>query len=129
MTKHVLAAVGSPVDASAATAHGTLGAVEAVLGEALTSHILELRTRPAVGGTVARALVDHGWIVFTMVGGRLLTCSWWEPLRAMRIRRWGVINAPFKEAHLADAPTHWSTSRHCRLHRAIRATELGRSRS
>ena len=28
LTPHVLAAVGSPVDASAATAHGTLGAVE-----------------------------------------------------------------------------------------------------
>ena len=35
LTPHVLAAVGSPVDASAATAHGTLGAVEAVLDKDL----------------------------------------------------------------------------------------------
>ena len=34
LTPHVLAAVGSPIDASAATAHGTLGAAEAVLGRA-----------------------------------------------------------------------------------------------
>ena len=69
LTPHVLAAVGSPVDASAATAHGTLGAVEAVLEADLN------RASPgralvhgcgAVGGTVARHLVDHGWTVFTV---------------------------------------------------------------
>ena len=135
LTPHVLAAVGSPVDASAATAHGTLGAVEAVLGEALTT------AQPgralvhgcgAVGGTVARALVDHGWTVFTMDTQREragfrgatplpATCSWWEldldlllpcslsglidPSMAQALRARAVVpaaNAPFKEAHLAD---------------------------
>ena len=92
LTPHVLAAVGSPVDASAATAHGTLGAIEAVLGEALAD------ARPgralvhgcgAVGGTVARVLVAHGWTVFTVDVDRErasfagatplpLHCPWWE---------------------------------------------------
>ena len=92
LTPHVLAAVGSPVDASAATAHGTLGAVEAVLENKLKD------AKPgralvhgcgAVGGTVARHLVEHGWTVFTVdvhreragfVGATPLPldCPWWE---------------------------------------------------
>jgi leucine dehydrogenase len=69
LTPHVLAAVGSPVDASAATAFGTVGAVEAVLAESLTE------AKPgkalvhgcgAVGGTVAKTLIQHGWDVFTV---------------------------------------------------------------
>ena len=92
LTPHVLAAVGSPVDASAATAHGTLGAVEAVLGTELS------QANPgralvhgcgAVGGTVARVLVQMGWTVFTtdldksraiFPGSTALPndCPWWE---------------------------------------------------
>ena len=68
LTPHVLAAVGSTVDASAATAHGTLGAVEAVLGAELT-HAQPGRALVhgcgAVGSTVARTLVAHDWTVFT----------------------------------------------------------------
>ena len=69
LTPHVLAAVGSPVDASAATAFGTVGAVEAVLAQSLTE------AKPgralvhgcgAVGGTVAKTLIQHGWDVFTV---------------------------------------------------------------
>ena len=69
LTPHVLAAVGSNVDASAATAHGTLGAVEAVLGAELT-HAQPGRALVhgcgAVGSTVARTLVAHDWTVFTV---------------------------------------------------------------
>jgi leucine dehydrogenase len=69
LTPHVLAAVGSPVDASAATAFGTVGAVEAVLAQSLTE------AKPgralvhgcgAVGGTVAKTLIQQGWDVFTV---------------------------------------------------------------
>ena len=69
LTPHVLAAVGSPVDASAATAHGTLGAVEAVLGSDLSDAEpgrALVHGCGAVGGTVARTLVDNGWTVFTV---------------------------------------------------------------
>ena len=92
LTPHVLAAVGSPVDASVATAHGTLGAVEAVLGDALsdaTPGRALVHGCGAVGGTVARTLVDHGWTVFTMDINRKRaslrgatplpnSCPWWE---------------------------------------------------
>ena len=69
LTPHVLAAVGSPVDASATTAFGTVGAVEAVLAQSLA------KAKPgralvhgcgAVGGTVAKTLIQHGWDVFTV---------------------------------------------------------------
>ena len=69
LTPHVLAAVGSPVDASAATAFGTVGAVEAVLAQSL------MEAKPgralvhgcgAVGGTVAKTLIQQGWNVFTV---------------------------------------------------------------
>lgn len=62
-TPHVLAAVGSRIDPSACTAHGVLGALAAV------------RSRPgsalvhgcgAVGGVVARSLVEAGWRVWTV---------------------------------------------------------------
>ena len=92
LTPHVLAAVGSPVDASAATAHGTLGAVEAVLeknlNEASPGRAL-VHGCGAVGGTVARTLVEHGWTVFTvdlsreraaLPGATPLPkgCPWWQ---------------------------------------------------
>ena len=92
LTPHVLAAVGSPVDASATTAHGTLGAVEAVmekeLKDANPGRAL-VHGCGAVGGTVARHLVDHGWTVFTVDVNREragfdgatplpLNCPWWE---------------------------------------------------
>ena len=92
LTPHVLAAVGSPVDASAATAHGTLGALEAVL-EADLSDASPGRALVhgcgAVGGTVACTLVNHGWTVFTVdlsrdraaiPGATPLpgSCPWWE---------------------------------------------------
>ena len=135
LTPHVLAAVGSPIDASAATAHGTLGAVEAVLGETLATAEpgrALVHGCGAVGGTVARSLVDHGWTVFTMDHYRdrarfrgatplPANCSWWEldldlllpcsisglidqdMTEALRAR--AVVpaaNAPFHEAHLAE---------------------------
>ena len=92
LTPHVLAAVGSPVDASAATAHGTLGAVEAVLEKELkdaTPGRALVHGCGAVGGTVARHLVEHGWTVFTVdldrekagfPGATPLpdNCPWWE---------------------------------------------------
>ena len=69
LTPYVLAAVGSPVDASAATAHGTLGALEAIL-KADLRHASPGRALVhgcgAVGGIVARTLVNHGWSVFTV---------------------------------------------------------------
>jgi len=92
LTPHVLAAVGSPVDASAATAHGTLGAVEAVLRaeleQAPPGRVL-VHGCGAVGGTVARTLVQHGWTVFTvdlsreraaLPGATPLPkgCPWWQ---------------------------------------------------
>ena len=92
LTPHVLAAVGSPVDASAATAHGTLGAVEAVLGndlkDASPGRAL-VHGCGAVGGTVAKTLVAQGWTVFTvdlsreragLAGATPLptSCPWWE---------------------------------------------------
>ena len=92
LTPHVLAAVGSPVGASAATAHGTLGAVEAVLRaeleQAPPGRVL-VHGCGAVGGTVARTLVQHGWTVFTVDLSReraalpgatpLPTgCPWWQ---------------------------------------------------
>ena len=91
LTPHVLAAVGSPVDASAATAHGTLGALEAVLeadlGDAAPGRAL-VHGCGAVGGTVARTLVNHGWTVFTVDLSRERaaipgvtpldgSCPWW----------------------------------------------------
>ena len=92
LTPHVLAAVGSPVDASAATAHGTLGAVEAVLRaeleQAPPGRVL-VHGCGAVGGTVARTLVQPGWTVFTvdlsreraaLPGATPLPkgCPWWQ---------------------------------------------------
>ena len=92
LTPHVLAAVGSPVDASAATAHGTLGAVEAVLERQL-KHAKPGRALVhgcgAVGSTVARSLLEQGWTVLTVdlnheraaiPGARPLddSCPWWE---------------------------------------------------
>ena len=92
LTPHVLAAVGSPVDASAATAHGTLGAVEAVLRaeleQAPPGRVL-VHGCGSVGGTVARTLVQHGWTVFTvdlsreraaLPGATPLPkgCPWWQ---------------------------------------------------
>jgi len=135
LTPHVLAAVGSPVDASAATAHGTLGAVEAVLDKALND------AQPgralvhgcgAVGGTVARHLVEHGWTVFTVdldrekanvPGATPLpdSCAWWElnldlllpcsisglinAEMATALKTPAVVpaaNAPFQQPQLAD---------------------------
>jgi leucine dehydrogenase len=92
LTPHVLAAVGSPVDASAATAHGTLGAVEAVLSSDLkdaTPGRALVHGCGAVGGTVAKTLVEEGWTVFTvdlnreragLAGATPLppSCPWWE---------------------------------------------------
>ena len=92
LTPHVLAAVGSPVDASAATAHGTLGAVEAVLGHDLADAEpgrALVHGCGAVGGTVALTLANHGWTVFTVdlsrkrAGFKGATplpedCPWWE---------------------------------------------------
>ncbi|MCH9772616.1 MAG: glutamate dehydrogenase [Cyanobacteria bacterium] len=69
LTPHVLAAVGSPVDASAATAFGTVGAVEAVLAQSLTEATpgrALVHGCGAVGGTVAKTLIQHGWDVFTV---------------------------------------------------------------
>ena len=92
LTPHVLAAVGSPVDASAATAHGTLGAVEAVLRaeleQAPPGRVL-VHGCGSVGGTVARTLVQHGWTVFTVDLSRERAavpgatplpkgCPWWQ---------------------------------------------------
>jgi leucine dehydrogenase len=101
LTPHVLAAVGSPVDASAATAHGTLGAVEAVLGNDLKD------------ASPGRALV-HATPLPT-------SCPWWEvkvdltlPCSisglinsdiAAGMRTKAVVpaaNAPFQNAQLAD---------------------------
>lgn len=135
LTPHVLAAVGSPVDASAATAHGTLGALEAVLeadlcdappGRALVHGC------GAVGGTVARTLVNHGWTVFTVdlsrdraaiPGATPLpgSCPWWDlkldlllpcsisglinAEMAEALRTSAVVpaaNAPFQTPQLAD---------------------------
>ena len=92
LTPHVLAAVGSPVDASAATAHGTLGDVEAVLDSSLAAEEpgrALVHGCGAVGGTVARVLVQHGWTVFTVdlsperagfPGATPLPrdCPWWD---------------------------------------------------
>jgi leucine dehydrogenase len=69
LTPHVLAAVGSPVQASVATAHGTLGAIEAVLNAELhhaTPGRALVHGCGAVGGTIAQALVANGWTVFTI---------------------------------------------------------------
>ena len=92
LTPHVLAAVGSPVDASAATAHGTLGAVEAVLNaelkDAKPGRVL-VHGCGAVGGTVARTLARHDWTVFTVDLSRERAavpgatplpqgCPWWQ---------------------------------------------------
>jgi leucine dehydrogenase len=63
LTPHVLAAIGSQIDASSCTAHGTLGALEAVQrqpGRALVHGC------GAVGGVVARELIARGWTVFTV---------------------------------------------------------------
>ena len=92
LTPHVLAAVGSPVDASAATAHGTLGAVEAVLDQELKDASpgrALVHGCGSVGGTVASHLVALGWTVFTVdldrekasvPGATPLpeSCPWWE---------------------------------------------------
>ena len=136
LTPHVLAAVGSPVDASAATAHGALGAVEAVLSNdlsAATPGRALVHGCGAVGGTVARTLVDHGWTVFTVDLSRERAsfkgatplpqqCPWWEldvdlllpcsisglldaPMTAA-LRTKAVVpaaNAPFQEAKLAES--------------------------
>ena len=135
LTPHVLAAVGSPVDASAATAHGTLGAVEAVLEKDLKDASpgrALVHGCGAVGGTVARHLVDHGWTVFTVdldrekasfPGATPLSesCPWWElkldlvlPCSisglinvemATALRTPAVVpaaNAPFQQQQLAD---------------------------
>ena len=135
LTPHVLAAVGSPVDASAATAHGTLGAVEAALEQELKDASpgrALVHGCGAVGGTVARHLVEHGWTVFTVDVNREragfvgatplpLDCPWWE-LRldlllpcsisglitteiASALRVKSVVpaaNAPFQTPQLAD---------------------------
>jgi leucine dehydrogenase len=69
LTPHVLAAVGSPVDASSATAFGTIGAVEAVLKAGLdqaTPGRALVHGCGAVGGPVAKALIASGWKVFTV---------------------------------------------------------------
>lgn len=69
LTPHVLAAVGSPVDASSATAFGTIGAVEAVLKSSLetaTPGTVLVHGCGAVGGPVAKALIANGWTVFTV---------------------------------------------------------------
>ena len=63
LTPHVLAAIGSQIDASSCTAHGTLGALEAVQrqpGRALVHGC------GAVGGVVARELIARGWSVWTV---------------------------------------------------------------
>jgi leucine dehydrogenase len=62
-TPHVLAAVGSRIEASACTAHGTVGALEAVRshpGSALVHGC------GAVGSVVARELINRGWRVHTV---------------------------------------------------------------
>ena len=69
LTPHVLAAVGSPVDASSATAFGTIGAVEAVLQATLEQAPAGralVHGCGAVGGPVAQALIASGWQVFTV---------------------------------------------------------------
>ena len=91
LTPHVLAAV-SPVDASVATAHGTLGAVEAVLKAELANaqpgRVL-VHGCGAVGSTVAHSLALHGWTVFTVDLSRERAavpgttplphgCPWWQ---------------------------------------------------
>lgn len=135
LTPHVLAAVGSPVDASAATAFGTVGAVEAVLAESLTE------AKPgkalvhgcgAVGGTVAKTLIQHGWDVFTvdmdpkragLPGATPLppSSAWWEqeldlllpcsisglidPEMASAMQVKAIVpaaNAPFQQPEIAD---------------------------
>ena len=135
LTPHVLAAVGSPVDASAATAFGTVGAVEAVLAESLTE------AKPgkalvhgcgAVGGTVAKTLIQHGWQVCTvdmnperagLPGATPLPPSspWWEqeldlllpcsisglidPEMASALQVKAIVpaaNAPFQQPEIAD---------------------------
>ncbi|MFM7465098.1 MAG: Glu/Leu/Phe/Val dehydrogenase dimerization domain-containing protein [Cyanobium sp.] len=63
LTPHVLAAIGSQIDASSCTAHGTLGALEAVRhqpGSALVHGC------GAVGSVVARELITRGWTVHTV---------------------------------------------------------------
>ena len=135
LTPHVLAAVGSPVDASAATAHGTIGAVEAVLEadlQAAQPGRALVHGCGAVGGTVARTLVEHGWTVFTvdlsqeraMIPGATPLpqgCAWWQlkldlllpcsisglinDEMAASMRSTAVVpaaNAPFQRAQLAD---------------------------
>ena len=135
LTPHVLAAVGSPVDASAATAFGTVGAVEAVLAQSLTE------AKPgkalvhgcgAVGGTVAKTLIQHFWAVCTvdmnperagLPGATPLPPSspWWEqeldlllpcsisglidPEMASALQVKAIVpaaNAPFQQPEIAD---------------------------
>ena len=92
LTPHVLAAVGSPVDASSATAYGALGAVEAVLDENLDTADpgrALVHGCGAVGSTIAQTLADHGWTVFTIdldkrravIRGATalpVDCPWWK---------------------------------------------------
>ena len=141
LTPHVLAAVGSPVDASAATAFGTVGAVEAVLAQSLTE------AKPgralvhgcgAVGGTVAKTLIQHGWDVFTvdmdperagLPGATPLppNSPWWDqeldlllpcsisglidPEMASALQVKAIVpaaNAPFQKPEIADDLRHRS---------------------
>ncbi|MFM7642923.1 MAG: Glu/Leu/Phe/Val dehydrogenase dimerization domain-containing protein [Cyanobium sp.] len=63
LTPHVLAAIGSRIDASSCTAHGTLGALEAVQRRPGTALV---HGCGAVGGVVARELIARGWRVFSV---------------------------------------------------------------
>lgn len=89
LTPHVLAAVGSGVEASTCTAHGTLGALDAVHPRAGTALV---HGCGAVGGVVARELIARGWTVLSvdldprrasLPGARVLDpgSAWWrEPV-------------------------------------------------
>jgi leucine dehydrogenase len=129
LTPHVLAAVGSRIDASTCTAHGTLGALEAVRDTPGTALV---HGCGAVGRVVARELIARGWRVTTIdldprraaiAGARSLDAraAWWrEPvdvllpcsasglITATMARQLGAAaivpaaNAPFQRPGLAE---------------------------
>jgi leucine dehydrogenase len=85
-TPHVLAAVGSRIEASTCTAHGTIGALEAVRSR--PGHAL-VHGCGAVGSVVVRELIARGWRVHTVdldparaaIPGALPldpACPWWR---------------------------------------------------
>ena len=68
LTPHVLAAVGSDLDASSATAYGVIGAVESSVkaNSSIKNMSALIHGCGAVGKVVARNLIDLGWKVHTV---------------------------------------------------------------